>query len=191
MYIKSFICVILCLAGSLNGRSQVSDLCITGEEELLFREINRYRKSKNLAAITLSAKLSAVAKHHVIDLENHYVYSSQNKCNPHSWSDKGNWTSCCYTNDHKEAECMWNKPREISGYEGNGYEIAFYHSSAATASEALNGWKLSKSHNELLINLGIWQKVKWKAIGIGIYGKYAAVWFGELEDESVIENCKN
>jgi hypothetical protein len=52
----------------------------------------------------------------------------QGDCNMHSWSDKGFnvWNSCCYTSDHAEAECMWDKPREITfgSFTGFGYENA-------------------------------------------------------------------
>ena len=85
---------------------------------------------------------------------------------------------------------MWDKPSEIAGYSSNGYEIAFYSSAGATAQEALDGWKVSPSHNPLLINDGMWNSVKWKAIGVGIYGQYAIVWFGELEDTGTPEVCK-
>jgi hypothetical protein len=33
-----------------------------------------------------------------------------------------------------------------------------------------------------MINRGIWSKVHWKAVGVGIYQGYACVWFGEEED---------
>jgi hypothetical protein len=37
-------------------------------------------------------------------------------------------------------------------------------------------------HNEVLLNLGIWQSSTWNAIGIGIYGQYAVLWVGEAVD---------
>ena len=78
---------------------------------------------------------------------------------------------------------MWDKPKEIAGYESPGYEIAYYSSAGATAEEGLKGWKKSPSHNPLLINTGIWKDIDWGGIGIGIYGEYGVVWFGQLEDE--------
>ncbi len=184
MHRKRIICIAICLLSCLCNFAQTSQICLTVDESKLLDQINAYRKTKKLNPIPYSEKLTAVAQTHAKDLEVNYTFDPKNECNPHSWSDKGNWTSCCYTNDHKEAECMWNKPMEISGYSSSGYEIAFYHSDRATANDALAGWKLSKSHNELLINQGIWQKINWKAIGIGIYGKYATVWFGEIEDNA-------
>ncbi len=86
---------------------------------------------------------------------------------------------------------MWDKPREIAGYESAGYEIAYYSSAGASAAEGLEGWKKSPSHNPLIVNEGIWNKVDWKGAGVGVYKEYGVVWFGELEDKSPIINCDN
>ena len=84
---------------------------------------------------------------------------------------------------------MWNKPREIAGYESNGYEIAYYNKAGATAEEGLAGWKQSAGHNKVIINDDIWKKLKWNAIGIGIYKEYGVVWFGEATDDTPISAC--
>ena len=77
---------------------------------------------------------------------------------------------------------MWDKPRELTSYHGDGFEIAFWCSADANANEALESWKSSSGHNEVIINSGIWRDNPWQAIGIGIFGSYAVVWFGtELE----------
>jgi uncharacterized protein YkwD len=166
-----------------------SEVCLTTEEEKLYDLIMRYRKSKNLDSIPISAKLTSVAQIHSRDLMENYSFSVDNKCNPHSWSKKGKWSSCCYTTDHKQALCMWNKPKELTEYPSYGYEIAYYSSAGATAEEGLDGWKKSQGHNPLLINSGMWEKVKWKAIGIAVYGNYGIVWFGESPDDSQITHC--
>jgi len=166
------------------------EICLSSEEKKLYDLIMAYRKSKRLPAIPYSARLSKVAQTHVRDLEENYDYGNSDNCNPHSWSGKGTWTSCCYTSDHKKASCMWAKPKEVAGYEGYGYEIAYYSSAGANATEGLEGWKKSQGHNPLLVNLGTWSKVKWQAIGIGIYGQYGVVWFGEELDESKMKVCK-
>ena len=167
-----------------------SDVCLNTEEQKLYKVIMDYRKDKKLKAIPYSAKLTRVAQAHVRDLMDNYDFSQRDTCNPHSWSDTGEWSSCCYTDDHKKASCMWDKPREIAGYDGAGYEIAYYFSSGATADTALAGWQKSKGHNPLLINTGMWHDVKWGAIGIGIYKEYAVVWFGQEEDKSRIVGCE-
>jgi uncharacterized protein YkwD len=163
--------------------------CVGNEEMKLYDLIMAYRKSKKLPAIPLSAKLTQVAQTHARDLSENYKFDPSNECNPHSWSGKGTWTACCYTSDHKQATCMWKKPQEISGYEGYGYEIAYYSSGAANAQEALDGWKVSPGHNPLIVNSGMWKNVKWQAIGVGVYEHYGLVWFGEVSDTTNITPC--
>lgn len=182
--------VLIFLLTGFDDKPVVTEVCLSAEETKLYDLIMEYRKSKKLESIPLSAKLTLVAQTHAKDLAEHYEFNPKNKCNPHSWSEKGSWTSCCYTNDHKQASCMWNKPQEIAGYNGNGFEIAYYSSIGASAKEGIDGWKISPGHNPLLINSGTWSKMKWNAIGIGIYKEYGIVWFGEVEDESVTKRCE-
>ncbi len=177
------------LMTGFNAKPALNEVCLSKEEKKLYDLIMDYRRSKSLDAIPISSKLTLVAQTHARDLAEHYEFNPKNKCNPHSWSEKGKWTSCCYTNDHKEASCMWTKPQEIAGYSGNGFEIAYYSSLGASAQEGIDGWKISAGHNPLLINSGSWSKVKWNAIGIGIYKEYGLVWFGEVEDESTLRIC--
>ncbi len=154
--------------------------CITPEEVRLYELIMAYRKSKRLPTIPCSASLTKVAQLHVRDLAENQP--DQGDCNMHSWSDKGSWSSCCYTSDHAQANCMWRKPSELTEYKGIGYEISYGASWASvTAEGALAGWKSSPGHNEVMINQGIW-KEKWNAVGIGIYKGYAVVWFGREKD---------
>lgn len=164
--------------------------CLSAEEKKLYDLIMEYRKEKKLEAIPLSENLTYVAQAHAHDLVDHYKFDVKNNCNPHSWSSKGKWSSCCYTNDHKKSSCMWDKPKELTDYPGNGYEILYYSSAGATAKEGLDGWKVSPGHNPLLINSGAFANAKWRAIGIGIYGSYGMVWFGEEPDQAVPAICK-
>lgn len=175
---------------SQSDRVQEGEGCVSAEEKKLYDLIMQYRKANRLKSIPLSAKLTKVAQTHARDLADHYAFDPDNECNPHSWSEHGPWTSCCYTGDHKQATCMWSKPREIAGYEQSGYEIAYYSSAGASAKEGLDGWKVSPAHNPLLINSGMWNKVTWKAIGVGIYKEYGIVWFGALEDQGTVVVCR-
>jgi uncharacterized protein YkwD len=172
------------------GQAADDGICLSEEEKKLYDLMMQYRKSKKLKPIPLSSKLTRTAQAHVRDLAENYIYEEGNTCNPHSWSEKGNWSACCYTSDHKAAKCMWDKPKEIAGYPGAGYEIAYWSSAGATALEGLEGWKKSPGHNPLIVNIGVWEKIEWKAIGIGFYGQYGVVWFGEQEDEETPKLCK-
>ena len=155
---------------------------LTAEEEKLYSLIMEYRKEKGLPSIPLSKSLTKVAQAHVKDL--HQNRPNQNACNMHSWSSNGDWSSCCYTADHAKAQCMWDKPREMTNYKGNGYEIAYgAYGMNATASGALAGWINSSGHHAVMINQGIW-KSPWNAVGIGIYEGFAVVWFGNEVDSN-------
>jgi hypothetical protein len=144
----------------------------------LAKVINDYRATLELPRIAVSAKLTEVARAHVRDLNDNNPVTD--KCNMHSWSSKGTWTSCCYDKSKAAARCMWIKPKEIAGYAGNGYEIAASASGIAPA-QALAQWQKSPAHHEVMINKGIWTK-PWRAFGVAIEGDYAVVWFGEEAD---------
>jgi hypothetical protein len=148
-------------------------------EKKLHELINQYRLSKGLTPIKLSRSLTYVAGLHAADLEKNIP---SGRCNMHSWSGDGSWTSCCYTPDHAKASCMWNKPRELTSYPGNGYECSCMYSAGITPEIALKSWKGSSGHNAVIINQGIWSGHPWKSIGVGIRGQYAVIWFGEEED---------
>lgn len=191
LYLAFFLCVSAAPAPQRRNNSTPdrNPACVSSEEQKLYDLIMEYRRQKKLPPIPLSENLTRVAQVHARDLTDHYEFDPGNECNPHSWSSNGKWESCCYTNDHKEATCMWNKPKEITGYEGPGYEIAYYSSAGANAQEGLDGWKKSQGHNPLLINSGIWEKAKWKAIGVAIYKEYGLVWFGETADPAMPQKC--
>jgi hypothetical protein len=100
----------------------------------------------------------------------------------HSWSADGPWKKVDYFPDHRNAKLMWSKPREITKYAGDGFEIAHWSSAGASPAGSLAGWKSSAPHNAVIVNGGIWASQKWRAIGVGIYGSYAVAWFGTEED---------
>ena len=173
------------LFGQISDFSENNKVCVSKEELKLYNLINDYRKSKGLSKIELSKSLTFVAQTHVKDLENNKP--AKGRCNMHSWSDKGSWTACCYTSDHAKAKCMWDKPKELTSYKANGFEISYgAFGSKITAIGALNAWKTSSGHNNVIINKSIWKDMEWKAIGIGIYGGYAVVWFGVQKDSEKI-----
>lgn len=88
----------------------------------VIRLINAHRARHGLAAIPASPSLCTVAATHVSDLAQNQP--SGGECNLHSWSNAGPWGACCYTSNHAQARCMWNKPRELTLYPGRGYENA-------------------------------------------------------------------
>jgi hypothetical protein len=117
---------------------------------------------------------------HTLDLS---LNKPKPPCNLHSWSGAMGVTPCCYTKDGSQAACMWSKPKELTTYLGEGYEIAAYSSEALTSEKVLDMWKKSQGHNNVIVNKGSWTAQQWKAIGLSIYKNYAVVWFGELIDK--------
>lgn len=144
--------------------------------------VNEYRQLKGLPAIPESTSLNMVAQAHVNDLQNNSPVGGS--CNLHSWSDQGGWTPCCYTADHAQKACMWQKPAEITAevYTGYGYEIATYTTGTMTTESALNNWINSPGHLDLILNRKTWQNRPWSAIGVATSEQYAVIWFGEEAD---------
>lgn len=167
-------------SGVITAGAKKIQVNLSPEELKLYNLINDYRKSKNLPAIPLSFSLTHVAQQHCIDLSK-FRPANADSCNLHSWSANGKWSPVCYTPDHKNVDKVYIKPKELTDYQGYGYEIAYYHSGAANAENSIAGWKTSNGHNKMMINAQEWG-VNWKAIGIGIHGKYATVWFGHDPD---------
>lgn len=175
----------LLVAQDLKTWHQIPADSLTPVEQALCRKIMEYRSQQGLPPVPVSASLNYVARTHALDLaENH---PNVGYCNLHSWSESKEWRRCCYTPDHKNAACMWNKPRELTPYRGDGFEIAFYTSARFNDPEEyadfiLESWKNSKGHNALISNREIWRKTNWQAIGFGVYKGYATVWFGKEPD---------
>ena len=96
------------------------EICLSKEEQRMYDLIMVYRKQKKLPSIKISAALTQVAQAHVRDLSSNKP-SNVNECNMHSWSAKGNWTACCYDSKHTQSQCMWNKPKEIAGFQADGF----------------------------------------------------------------------
>lgn len=157
----------------------------TYDEIRLYQIIMEYRSEHGLPEIPFSVSLTKVAQIHAKDVYDYY-HEIPNGCNPHSWSAHGTWTKCDYYGDHRNAEGMWNKPRELTSYKGNGYEIAHYYSPPqsgnCTPEGSLKGWQGSPGHNAVILNQGIWKSHGWNAMGVGMYKGVACVWFGEEHD---------
>jgi hypothetical protein len=126
-----------------------------------------------------------VAAYHVQDLSQNPGIA-ESPCNLHSWSDNPPlWSGCCYTSDHAKAQCMWDKPMEITAswganqYSGSGFENAA--AGVSSPSQALSSWKGSSAHNAVILNQGMWNQ-PWLALGCALEGGYGALWFGHQTD---------
>jgi hypothetical protein len=160
---------------------------VSSEALTLCQLVNQYREQNGLPAVPLSVALMAVAGYHVGDLTAHPSIVSAT-CELHSWSTGSSlWTGCCYTADDSQAMCMWEKPQQITAswgsgeaYTAYGYEDASEGTDAATV---LGIWKADPAHNDVILNQGMWaSRAPWPAMGCGMQGGYAALWFGDAAD---------
>lgn len=141
--------------------------------------INAYRAKADLPAVPLSPRLTAVAALHAKDLhENapHERYGSM-----HAWSMSERWTGGAFrVGDSRTHPVMWEKPREIAGYDGHGFEVTA--SGARDPQHALAIWRASRSHNEVILNRGVWRRYRWRALGAVFHQGFACAWFGAKKD---------
>ena len=150
----------------------------------LANAINAYRQQNGLPPVPITRALTHVAETHVRDLA-----SSPKRpgCNGHSWTERGAWTACCYTPDHAQAKCMWSKPAELTPFGGTGFEITVCQPGESTgyaldAKRALDLWKSSPLHNDVILNRESWKSVTWSAMGAGIIDSHASAWFAREPD---------
>ena len=162
-------------------RSVPAGYSLSQTEMKLYNMINDYRAGFNLPPIPLSKSLSYVASLHVKDLFTNHP--DQAPCNFHSWSNKGQWKPFCYPRDEKKSNSVWDKPKELTGYKGKGYEIIYWENGEVNIDSIIPFWNTIDYFNSFLLNTGKWQDKKWMAIGVGIYQNYAAAWFGDVSEQ--------
>lgn len=163
--------------------------CLTRAEEELGRLLNKLREEHQLPPLPIKEPLYRVAKWHVIDLETNRPHEKTQEmpCSLHSWSDKGKelgggWAPVCYTPDHKQAPGIWIKPREIANHRSNGYESIYSTSGKISPEKVISFWKSKHDELNMILEQKNWGRFNWQTMGVGIHGRYAAVWFSEKED---------
>ena len=79
--------------------------------------MNREREMRGLPRLECSEKLREIALTHAMDQMAHVkAGGSFGNCNLHTWFQKNeDYKDCCYTSDHANPKCMWEKPKEIFG----------------------------------------------------------------------------
>jgi hypothetical protein len=187
------------IAGNISNDVSGNDTIIAGisqDETILFNMINDMRRQNKLPSIPLSLDLCKVAQIHIADL---IKWKPQEKgCSLHSWSGSGKWTSCCNTKEVFGIQCMKSKPREITGYLGDGYELIYWGEDNAIPAEAAALWKEVGASSDMILSKGKWSGYQWKALGAGIKSGYAVLWLGDavstnttviaIENKSVEQN---
>ena len=165
---------------------------LSAKEKELIKLVNDYREQHGKKRLKVSKSLMKVARTHINDLNMNFdmanppVDSRGIKGNMHSWSDKGNWTPVVYTKDHEYSNLTRIKPKEITGYDQAGYEVAV-NGFMITPQEALETWKNSPGHNDTILSQNKWsdptpEQIKHgfsglSNMGVAINGNYACIWF--------------
>lgn len=157
-----------------------SKVCLDKEELKLAELINSFRKENKKPILPLSAALSFVAQTHVSDLQLNRPDTSI--CLTGSWSDKGNWTACCYNKYILDQDCMWNKPKELTSYPYRGYELSYFQEEIILIDSVFKLWMKSEEVMDMILTSGNHKSRKWETMGIGVGENYISVWFGQRAD---------
>jgi hypothetical protein len=180
----------------VGAQAQDQQSPLNDKEQQLANLVNQYRVDNHLSAVPITNSLTEVARLHIIDLNTYHPDTETYEvgdCNKHSWSNQGDWTAVCYNDSNTAMHSLSrSKPREITDgiYEGDGYEISAYNSQEITPEIAFNTWRTStEGHNDVMLNLNQWADHPWEAMGVGIDGNYAVVWFGEEQDPAGPVGC--
>ena len=164
---------------------------LSAKEKELIKLVNDYREQHGKKRLKVSKSLMKVARTHINDLNMNFdinnppVDSRGIEGNMHSWSDRGNWTPVVYTKDHKYDKLTIIKPKELTGYNQNGYEVAV-NGFMITPQRALEKWKNSPKHNDTILSQNGWDPpaelieeglTGLSNMGVAINGNYACIWF--------------
>ncbi len=162
--------------------SMPKDFCINAQESELFQAANDLREAYGKPRLQHSSSLTYVAQLHVDDLMNNHPDTSI--CNLSSWSDKGNWSPCCYNSYIPNPECMWGKPKELTSYPYRGYEMVVYFDDKISLDSLMKLWSDSKEMLDMLLTRGAYEQKKWICMGLAMNDHYASIWFGQRRDRA-------
>jgi len=155
--------------------------CTNSGRELM-EKVNAFRNRRGLPSFRISDCLCDVARWHVMDLNTNW--RARRGDLGHNWSNlltPGTttipWRPCSL---QASGSCMWDKPRELTNYKGDGYEnmCRWWKMSA---DRALSCWQRSTPHMDVILNRGPWRQ-EWKAVGAEWNGEFASMWFGREYD---------
>jgi hypothetical protein len=186
LFVKNLIIIaVLILAIDMQGqqnRKVPKDFCISEDENRLFESINLFIVENGGKSLSLSKSLSYVARTHINDLSQNRPDTSV--CNLSSWSDKGNWTACCYNPYILDPDCMWDKPKQITEFRYRGYELALYFEEEFNSDTVMLMLYSSKFALDMLLTKGEYSSKKWDCMGVGINNNYSSIWFAQRPDNA-------
>ncbi|HOI31780.1 MAG: SPOR domain-containing protein [Bacteroidales bacterium] len=190
---KSILLIILLFLfapGLFAQEFRADQVCLSQAELKLAEHINAFRKENRKPVLPLSAALSFVAQTHVKDLQENHPDTSI--CLTASWSDKGNWTACCYNKYLVNQECMWGKPKELTSYPFRGYELSYFQEEVISVDSIFSLWLKNEETRDMLLTTGLQSTKRWETMGIGMSDNYVSVWFGQRADAAgKPKNCED
>jgi len=154
----------------------------SGECNELEDLVNKERRGSGLRPLHCDPHMRWVANRHIDDAiegaKKNLAWPKERGCNAHSWLVK---FPCCYTGDHDNPDCMWDKPLELSGWDDrSGFEISVSSDSPDwtwTPAAALSQWKSSPLHYDVIMGRGIWSDLK--TVGCALRNQYGHCWFSK------------
>ncbi len=184
---KQFLVILffLSVVGSLSAQTDKtipSEFCISAEDNKLYESINLFLIENGQKELSLSKSLSYVANLHITDLLQNHPDTSI--CNLSSWSDKGEWTACCYNKYVPNQDCMWDKPKELTNFKYRGYELALFFEEDFTSDTVMQLLLSSNAVIDMLLTKGDYSKKKWVCMGLAINKEYASIWFAQRADNA-------
>jgi hypothetical protein len=188
-----FAIVIIFSATSIFGQKNnkiPKEFCISNDEHQLFENINVFLAENGKKKLSLSKSLSFVAKTHINDLQINHPDTSI--CNLSSWSDNGNWTSCCYNSYVPNPDCMWNKPKELTNFKYRGYEMVLFFEDEFNPDSIMQLLYSSNNALAMLLAKDDYSSKKWICMGVGINENYTSIWMAQRADNAGTPDvCKN
>jgi len=192
---KQFLVILFFLSviGSLSSQTDKtipSEFCISAEDNKLYESINLFLLENGQKELSLSKSLSYVANLHITDLIQNHPDTSI--CNLSSWSNNGNWTSCCYQKYVPNQDCMWDKPKELTNFKYRGYELVLFFEEEFNSDTVMQLLLSSNAVIDMLLTKGDYSKKKWVCLGLANNKEYASIWFAQRADNAgKPEICKN
>ena len=166
---------------SINLYQPTSDDALDRAELALYHAIMAYRASQGLPSVPLSKTLTITAGRHALDtIENigGWVIGPPGSNSAHGWSD-----APYDGRDPSTYNNMWFAPERLgTGFTGYGFEISALNTNLSSPTDFVELWASSPGHNAVMLNAGVWSDYPWQAVGIGIHGAVAHVWFSDSPD---------
>jgi hypothetical protein len=136
------------------------------ESKRLFDVINAKRRVDEIPELTLDKGLSYIAYLHCLDLDKYY----DKNCSLVSWSKKSGYSYGCVSKDSPDLNVMYNKPKEVLGYEGVGHELICLTDRNITYEMAYTLLRRSQFYSSLLVG------ANYTRVGVYIHKNIVSVW---------------